>query len=350
MRVMSVLLILLVLVIGYGVAVWRVTVSDSAIPVETVEGDESAVIRPGPLDVMIWNVGYAGLGAGSDFKADGGKMMRPPSREAVEANLSAIQSVLSEQSPDVAMMQELARPGFLTRGVDVVGGVREALAGYNSVFTPDIRTRLLPDPMSLRHGLGLFWRGADEADIATVRLPEEPEPILGFIKRRYHVEVLTFSHEGTDWAFVNVHLSAFDEGANTRMQQLREVLNLARGLYESGHAVAIGGDWNMRLAPTDFESTSDESALFWIHDFPREELDEGWQIAIDPSTPTVRTNERPYNRDENYRTIIDGLIVSPNVDVISVRGIDLDFQNTDHQPVRFKLSAKSPADNGDGAS
>jgi len=346
-RVMSVILILLVLVIGYGVAVWRVTVSDRSIPVDVVEAVDGAAIGAGPIEVMVWNVGYAGLGAGSDFRADGGKMILPPSRDAVEDNLAAIESVLSEQSPDVVLMQELARPGFLTRGVDVVAGARRALPDHNSMFSPDIRTRLLPGPMSLRHGLGLFWRKAEGEEVATIRLPEEPEPILGFIKRRYHVEVLTFQHEGTDWAFVNVHLSAFDEGANTRMQQLREVLGLARGLYESGHAVAVGGDWNMRLAPTDFKSTSDDSALFWIHDFPEEELDAGWQVAIDPSTPTVRTNERPFRPDENYRTIIDGLIVSPNVDVVSVRGIDLNFQNTDHQPVRYSLAVKAQDTAGD---
>ena len=70
----------------------------------------------------------------------------------------------------------------------------------------------------------------------------------------------------------------------------------------------IGGDWNMRLTETDFASTSTEDALFWIHDFPKDRLPEGWQLAFDPRTPTVRTNERPFHENENYRTIIDGLL------------------------------------------
>ena len=128
---------------------------------------------------------------------------------------------------------------------------------------------------------------------------------------------------------------------DTRMKQLREVIALAERHYARGRAVAVGGDWNMRLTATDFPYTSAESAQFWIHDFPKSVLPEGWQVAIDASTPTVRTNERPYQAGENYRTIIDGLIVSPNVVVERADGLDLDFQITDHQPVRYTLSVRA---------
>ena len=122
------------------------------------------------------------------------------------------------------------------------------------------------------------------------------------------------------------------------------VLDLARSYYDSGKAVAVGGDWNMRLTPTDFSYTADESAQFWIHDFPREELGEGWQVAVDPSTPSVRTNEQTYKAGVNYTTIIDGLVVSPNVEIVSAKGLDLSFRFTDHQPVMVTLRAAAPAD------
>ncbi len=89
----------------------------------------------------------------------------------------------------------------------------------------------------------------------------------------------------------------------------------------------------MRLTPTDFAYQSDEEALFWVHDFPQETLRPGWQIVIDPSVPTTRTNEQPYKAGVNYTTIIDGLVISPNVAVDEVRGLDLGFRITDHQPV-----------------
>ncbi|MEM5518541.1 endonuclease/exonuclease/phosphatase family protein [Henriciella sp. AS95] len=339
MKVLWIALIVVALLVAYVAAVWIVTLSDSKVRADVSAVPATGAASDDTLKIMIWNAGYAGLGAESDFKADGGDMLLPPSKAVVEKNLAGIERVLGEQDADVFLFQELARGGLLNRGVDVQAGVRKALAGYSSQFTPDVKTRLLPGRLSLKHGLGVFWRvDADAPKI--VRLPDEPGTIMGFIKRRYHMQVLEFEHAGQPWTVVDVHLSAFDEGANTRMKQLEQVIALAEEKYAAGRAVAIGGDWNMRLTPTDFASTSDESALFWIHDFPRDELPEGWQMAVDPSVPTVRTNERPYARDENYRTIIDGLLVSPNVEVVSAAGLDLDFQITDHQPVRYTLRVK----------
>ncbi|PKP80492.1 MAG: hypothetical protein CVT79_14480 [Alphaproteobacteria bacterium HGW-Alphaproteobacteria-18] len=324
-------LLVMLAALWLGIAVF-VTLNDEGIPERRVEAPESLPVAEAPLKLMIWNVGYSGLGEESDFQTDGGQMLRPPGRKAVEKNLAGIQDVLREEAPDILLMQELAAPGFLTHNVDVLSGVKDALPGYGMVFSSDIRTRLLPGPLGLRHGLGTFAKVAGERT-KILRLVEEPAPIMGFIQRRYHVQVTELDVAGAPWVIINVHLSAFDEGAGTRMRQVREVLDLAQSHYQQGKAVVLGGDWNMRLARTDFAYESDESALFWVHDFPQEILRRGWQIVIDPAVPTTRTNEQPYTAGVNYTTIIDGFIASPNVAVEEVRGLDLGFRITDHQPV-----------------
>ena len=50
------------------------------------------------LTVYAWNIGYAGLGKDSDFFMDGGKMVDPPSQEAVEENMAAISAYISAQA------------------------------------------------------------------------------------------------------------------------------------------------------------------------------------------------------------------------------------------------------------
>ncbi|WP_375209689.1 hypothetical protein [Hyphomonas jannaschiana] len=336
MRRFYIPLVLFGLALVYLLLAGCVTLSDKTIPTKVATPVDQSPPANEPLYVMVWNIGYAGLGEESDFKADGGEMLRPPGKDAVKKNLAGIQGVLKQAEPDVVLMQELAGPGFLTMGVDVLGGVKDTLADYSMFFSSDIRTRFFPGPMSLKHGLGTFMRVAHEPT-EIVRIAEEPGTIMGFIKRRYHVQVTELDVSGQPWVLINVHLSAFDEGANTRMVQLREVLDLADSYYQQGKAVAVGGDWNMRLAPTDFAYTADDSAQFWIHDFPQEELKEGWQLAIDPAVPSVRTNEQPYEAGRNYTTNIDGLLLSPNVVLESAKGFDLGFQYTDHQPVLFTL-------------
>jgi len=336
MRRFYIPLVLFGLALVYLLLAGCVTLSDKTIPTKVATPTDQSPPANEPLYVMVWNIGYAGLGEESDFKADGGEMLRPPGKDVVKKNLAGIQGVLKQAEPDVVLMQELAGPGFLTMGVDVLGGVKDTLADYSMFFSSDIRTRFFPGPMSLKHGLGTFMRVAHEPT-KIIRIAEEPGTIMGFIKRRYHVQVTELNVSGQAWVLINVHLSAFDEGANTRMTQVREVLDLADSYYQQGKAVAVGGDWNMRLAPTDFAYTADDSAQFWIHDFPWEELKEGWQLAIDPAVPSVRTNEQPYQAGRNYTTNIDGLLLSPNVVVESAKGFDLGFQYTDHQPVLFAL-------------
>mgnify|MGYP001191872857 CR=1 FL=1 len=330
---------LAVLAILYLALAGCMTLTDPTIPTKTAAPSAALPAAGEPLVVMIWNIGYSGLGEESDFKTDGGHMLRPPGRNVVGKNLAGIQGVLREQQPDVLLVQELAGPGFLTMGVNVLGGVKAALPGYSMFFSSDIRTRFFPGPISLKHGLGTFMRVA-HGDTQIIRIPDEPGTNMGFIKRRYHVQVTELDVSGQPWVVIDVHLSAFDEGANTRMQQLKAVLDLADSYYRQGKAVVVGGDWNMRLAPTDYAYTADPSAQFWIHDFPREELKPGWQLAVDTTVPSVRTNEQPYKAGVNYTTNIDGLLLSPNVVLESARGIDLGFRYTDHQPVVFALSRK----------
>lgn len=291
------------------------------------------------ISILNWNIGYAGLGEGSDFVADGGKHLRAASGTMVEGNLAGIRRTVGGADGDLYLFQETAGPGFLTRGVDVIGGLREELKGYRSAFSADVSTRFLPRAWSLLHGPATFTR-IEARPTEIVSLPQEPSRMGGVLPRRYHAQVTRLALAGQPFVVVNVHLSAFDEGAKTRRRQLDAVLAFAKAEYERGAAVVLGGDWNLLLAETQFPHTTEQKYLFWVHRFPAEALPPGWRIAADPATPTVRTNERPYRLGENYAAVIDGFIVSPNVEVVSVTTTDLGFKHSDHQPVQGRFARR----------
>ncbi len=290
------------------------------------------------LSVTTWNLGYAGLGAESDFSVDGGKNYLPPSAAVTRKNLEGISRELSAATSDVILLQETARASLLTRGADSVAAAAKALEGRDNAFSADFATRLLPPPFAARHGL-LTSVGVGGAERQIVPLPLEPQYILGMTKRRYHLHVVRLPTPRGGWTVIDVHLSAFDEGANVRLEQLRAVIAFARGEYEQGRRVIIGGDWNYEFHRPGRPTTTEEKYLFWVHPFPYEELPKGWSVAIDRDTPSVRTNERPYVRDENFTTVIDGFVISPNVRAQSVKTRDLDFQYSDHQPVDARFIA-----------
>ena len=143
---------------------------------------------------------------------------------------------------------------------------------------------------------------------------------------------------------INIHLSAFDDGT-LREQQSAFIRQQILALYEQGHYVVIGGDWNMVLpgvARDAFGSfTTPEQDLAWLKTLPDGFTPEGWTWAVDRTVPSVRTNEQPFREGENLRTVIDGFLLSPNVQLEDVRGVDLRFAHSDHQPVWARVAVKA---------
>ncbi|MGE0830187.1 MAG: endonuclease/exonuclease/phosphatase family protein, partial [Hyphomonadaceae bacterium] len=197
------------------------------------------------LTLMTWNLGYAGLGADSDFIADGGSRLLPPSRASVSRNLAGIEATLGAERADIYLIQEMAARGPMTLWHDVRGGVRRTLSGTDQVFYADVRTCFWPPPLRLVHGLGLFSRiRLEEAFVE--RLPDEPTRMGGLVKRRYGFVV---ARAAPNWTVVSVHLSAFDEGAATRRRQLAALMDFAAREHARGRSVVLGGDFNYILTP-----------------------------------------------------------------------------------------------------
>jgi len=331
--------------LGFGLLVlillgiFLLNYSNKTIKTQQGPGTENQIAGT-EITMLNWNIGYAGLGKDSDFIMDGGENLLPPSKAIVEANLKGIQTILSQNKADFHLFQEISEPDMLTLGVDVLAGVTDEMRGYEWFFSNDFRTQFIPRSQSVKHGLAMFTRIKSEP-VSLIKLPLEPQRLSGIIYRLYHIQAKEFTAgDGNEWVILNIHLSAFDEGGKVRVKQLERLLEIADEYYKAGKHVIIGGDWNMQLTETSFPYTTKQEYLFWLKKLPHEKIKPNWQIVIDPQTPTNRSNERPYKRGENYTTIIDGYMVSPNVQAISVKTLDTDFEFTDHQPILARFSAR----------
>ncbi len=284
------------------------------------------------VTVVTWNVGYAGMGEESDFFMDLGHQKRPLSGEMVDKNLAGIEGLLGEVGADVIFLQEVARPSLNTYNRDVYQGIRETLNTYVSAYSPDIHPLFMPPPLNVRIGNATFSRL--ESGPLELRLLElEPTYVAHIFRKAYRMHVTRLDGPQR-WVLINVHLSAFDTPENSvREKQLKQVVEFARQEYSAGAHVVAGGDWNLRLAPTRFPHTTEEKYQFWVRDLPKGVTPEGWRWAVDPSEPTVRTANKPYVAGENMTLIVDGFLVSPNVEILDVRTLNLNFQYSDHNPV-----------------
>lgn len=292
----------------------------------------------GPLELVSWNIGYAGMGRESDFLLDNGTSLRPRSKQLVLKNLKGILETIGTMDAGILLLQEVAGPSWNTFGVDVFRGLRREFGAYHWYFDPDITISLADE----YHGI---VNGNATASILEPRSVES-YPLSredGLIGKEYAALATTIEREDGVCTILNIHLSAFDpRDSGLRERQLSEVMGLARGLYERGEHVVIGGDWNLRLVQTQFPHTTAPEDLFWIRDLDPSYIPKGWQVVVDPTVPTVRTAERPYMEGENHSLIIDGFILSPNVRVEQIRTLDLKFEYSDHQPVLLSVSSQDP--------
>jgi len=291
------------------------------------------------ITVTTWNIGFAALGAGADFFVDGSKNMRALPKSQIQAAAMSIAGRLAGFNADAVLLQENAEAGFLTRGVSVNGAIKSGLTNYAHCFWPDLKTLLVPKPFNFLHGMSTYTR-REISDCMTLSLPQDPLYYYGFMKKYYGavVQKLPIGGQAKTWVVINIHLSAFDKGANVRQRQLTSLLEYAEQEYRAGNYVVIGGDWNMRMSATEFPHSIPKSDLFEVFDFPQDKLPKGWMLGVDERTASLRSLSKPYVKGETFTTIVDGFVVSPNVRVEAVITDNLAFEHTDHHPVTGRFS------------
>ena len=304
--------------------------------------------NPGDLSILSWNTGYAGLDEKTDFFMEGGTMSRAPDRETVVNSLEAIGSFLKSTESDIYLLQEIDGDSDRSWRIDQISGLSGRFPEYEAWYAPNFRTSFVPIPVGepigrVESGLMTLSR-YKVSEAIQYRLPgKRPWPVRIFhLKRCALLTRIPSASPGKEWCIFNIHLSAYEEGS-MRRQQMEYLKNLASKLYEEGHYVVLGGDWNS-LFPgvgwNDFAPyTTDDTTLEWMGTIPPDWTMNGWQWCFDDSVPTMRSLDRPYLRGENFETIIDGFLVSPNIEIREVRGFDLLFRDSDHNPVSVTLRA-----------
>ena len=152
-----------------------------------------------------------------------------------------------------------------------------------------------------------------------------------FLVNRYHLA----NHK--DLLIINTHNSAYDDGS-LRAQQMDFLSAYLISEYEKGNYVIVGGDWNQTpfgIEPELPAHRFDTENLTYVgKDYPAP----GWTWAYDPDLPTNRRVSIPYDQDRSLTTIIDCFLLSPNIVLEHVETIDLNFENSDHQPVLLRAS------------
>jgi hypothetical protein len=309
---------------------------------ETVEVSGNPPVRPvfnHPLELYSWNIGYASLDASQDFFLAGGRGVRPPADSNVEANIWAIQAFLSGNAPDSVFLQEVDRGSNRSYGVDEAGYFSGTWKG-SSAYAVNYRCVFVPFPLFRFTGRvesGLLTLNSYGAAAERVALPEPfgwPERLFR-LKHCLLVERVPLQDSEAQLVLVNVYLDGVSLTAR--------LAAFCRAEYERGNYVVAGGTFNQNFPGLEaaFPPRAGRAAP---PPLDRALFGEEWTFAADPSVPSSRLLDRPYEKGatDNQFFLMDGFILSPNVTLISAETVDLDFRNSDHNPVKLAFSLNAP--------
>ena len=342
------ILICLILLAGLGLGYLTLTeYRPAASEAVALTGDAAPAPKPGDrLSAVSFNIGYCGLPAESDFFLDGGTMTRVGSKDIIERDLAGVTEALKAEACDLALVQEVDRNSKRSYNVDEAAALIKALAG-SSAFANNFLCPFVPipplDPIG-KVDSGIMTFSAIGADSATrLGLPSPFSWPLSTcnLKRCLLATRIPVEGTGKDLVVVNLHLEAYDTGEG-KAAQTKALVNYLTGEYEKGNYVVAGGDFNQWLPGVDRQKYPLKVAGAYVPGDVDASILPGWTFASDDATPTCRLNDRPYDAtDPDMQTyVIDGFILSPNLTLKSVHTLPLDFQFSDHNPVRieFELS------------
>jgi endonuclease/exonuclease/phosphatase family metal-dependent hydrolase len=299
------------------------------------------------LDMLIWNIGYAGLGSEMDFFNDGGKSVMPT--EAQNENyLSGITTFLAgvKDSVEFMLIQEIDRNSKRSYHIDQVKEISALLPGFSTSFALNYDVKFVPVPFALPYkpygktygGLGSYSR-YQPAAVTRVQYPGGfAWPTKLYMLDRCALEQRFKLPDGKDLVVVNTHNTAYDATGEIKKVEMAFMKKRYEAEHSKGNYVIVGGDWNQ--VPPGFDSkhfSSNISEDYTPQALTKDIFPGRFTVSFDSSTATNRSNKTAFVKGETYTTLIDYFVSSPNIEVISVRGIDLGFKYSDHQPVLLKF-------------
>jgi len=310
---------------------------------EILDNSEKALDKT-EFTVLTWNVGYCALGEKSDFFMDGGKTVRPDSKDVIIENLAGVRGFLSGVKADFTLLQEVDSDSKRSYGVDEVTALREKM-GQTSAYAMNFCTNYVPYPWPtlgrVHSGLLSFSRyEITEAERISLPCPFSWPVSMVNLKRCLLVSRIPVAGSDKELVLVNLHLEAYDDGAG-KIAQTRQLRDFITGEYAKGNYVIAGGDFNQTFSNVDTSMYPTRGGDWMPGLIDTNEIGGGWQFLMDNKTPTCRTLKEPYvgaDKSTFQYYMIDGFIVSDNIHVESLETVDLDFVCTDHNPVVLKLT------------
>ena len=344
---LCILAVLLCVVVGY---VGYVFLSYSRIPdlqELSVAGDAAQIAQLGTeYTAVSYNVGFGAYTPEFTFFMDGGKDSWAASEESVVACIEGAAETALSFEPDLVLFQEVDTDSTRSYHVDEAAILNNAFPGFDSVAAVNYHSAFLMYPLWKPHGASNSCLLTESAFDVTSALRRSLPISAGFKKfldldRCYSVARIPVEN-GKELVVINAHLSAYGTDAAQGEAQLEMLFADMAAEYEKGNYVLCGGDFNHDFPGDSREALNPgtDRVYSWCQPLPAELLPDGFSLCTDYAEGVVastRDTDIPYG-PESFTVILDGFIVSDNVQCGYTQVVDTGFLYSDHNPVLLRFT------------
>lgn len=298
--------------------------------------NEKAKPIPDTLSVLSWNIGYAGLGDNMDFFYDGGTMVRD-TRERTEENLEMIINTLKKYQCDIMLIQEVDRKSHRTYHIDEVKRLKEEFPDYLVFFAYNYKSWMVPIPIRepigrVESGLVIMTRFVP-TNVRRIQYPSRfPYPVSLFNLKRCLLSASFLTRSGKILSVSNTHNTAFDTG-----EMRKKEMDFLEGMISSEPDLhLIGGDWNQYppyYHPGEDEIHNPYFSPVMVNDLIFRRYG---RLEADTAVRSLRFNNAPFS-PSSITTTTDMFFIPNGISTISIKTIDLKYQNSDHNPILLKI-------------
>lgn len=308
--------------------------------------------------IATYNIGFGAYDQSYSFFMDEGYMKdgtyvsgqyaKARSKDVVLTNTNGSIETIKNLNSDFIFFQEVDKKATRSYDVNQYEMILNEFDNYDASYASNFHSAYLLYPFN-------DMIGKTEAGIVTLSkynlessirysLPiDESFPTRFFdLDRCISVNRINLSN-GKELVLINVHLSAYDEGGIIRKAQLKVVNEILKQEYEKGNYVIAGGDFNHDIVDSINKFETQQKVPEWVYQLHDEDLTNGYKFVSASNYPTCRSSDMAYVEGVNYSVVIDGFIVSDNIEVISSETISQNdelFVYSDHNPVKMEFKFK----------
>lgn len=300
------------------------------------------------LKAASFNIGYGSYPPDYSFFMDGGEESVARSADSVKECINGVGKTMQDFDADFLFFQEVDTDSDRSLHINEESMLRNRFSSYNEHFAVNYHSAFLFYPIT--QPIGKSNSGIMQLSKYTMESAERRSlPIsTSFSKfidldRCYTVSDLPVDNGKTLYLY-NVHLTAYGSTESISVAQITMLSKDISSKLAGGDYVICGGDFNHDFTGDSVAQLNTDGKTFaWCQPFPTELLPENVKCCIDYEgelVPTSRNMDCPYDPEASFTVVLDGFIVSDNIEVLKVENIDEGFQYSDHNPVTLDFKLK----------